>query len=265
MLGQLVPCGGGKPIPLARPRLIVGRAVDCDVRIDAATISSRHCSLDWRDERWFATDLGSRNGIKIDGIRRMAGELRPGGILSIAQLRYEVDYVQNVKESPAADRSPEAAPSAAPAAHGAQLGELIPCGGGAPIPLPGPKLIVGRSPACDVVLANSTVSSKHCELEFKEGFWHVRDLGSLNGVRVNGTNCQTKYLRPGDIVGIATLRFELAFQPSADEPPPDENPFALSLLEKARLTLDSAVGRGGGATPAGSGEDRRRMTIEDDV
>jgi pSer/pThr/pTyr-binding forkhead associated (FHA) protein len=103
-------------------------------------------------------------------------------------------------------------------------------------------LIVGRSPACDITLAFPMVSSKHCQLEFKSGFWHVRDLGSRNGIRVDGVFQLAKYLKPGEILAIAKHRYEIAYTQLADEPPPEENPFALSLMEKAGL-----VGRGGAA------------------
>src|SRR5262249_49466934 len=114
-----------------------------------------------------------------------------------------------------------------PPKSAAILGELIPCGGGPPIPLMKPMLRVGRSPACDITLAFPMVSSKHCQLDFKEGFWHVRDLGSRNGIRVDGIFQLAKYLRPGEILWIAKHRFEIAYTPQSDEPPPEENPFAM--------------------------------------
>ncbi len=88
------------------------------------------------------------------------------------------------------------------------------------------------------------VSSKHCQLEFKSGFWHVRDLGSRNGIRVDGVFQLAKYLKPGEVLSIAKHRYEIAYTPLADEAPPEENPFALSLMEKAGL-----VGRAGSALP----------------
>jgi len=112
---------------------------------------------------------------------------------------------------------------------------MIPCGGGAPIALTKERLIIGRHPMCDIQLAFPMVSGKHCQLEFKEGFWHVRDLGSRNGIRVDGVFQLAKYLKPGEILSIAKYRFEIAYTPLADEPPPEENPFALGLLEKAGL------------------------------
>ena len=66
------------------------------------------------------------------------------------------------------------------------LGELLPCGGGRPIPLLKPKLVVGRQRQCDISLPFTTVSSRHSEMEYRQGCWHVRDLGSKNGTYVNG-------------------------------------------------------------------------------
>jgi adenylate cyclase len=90
--GQLVPCGGGDPIPLRKPQLLVGRHDACDVVLRFATVSARHCQLEWTDQGWFVRDLGSRNGIRVDGIPCDEKVLAPGCVLSIAGLRYEVVY-----------------------------------------------------------------------------------------------------------------------------------------------------------------------------
>src|SRR5262245_19405305 len=93
MFGQLVPCGGGDPLPLLKPSLVVGRTPDCDLTLPFGTVSSRHCVLERRDGAWHVRDLGSRNGIRIDGVRTSEGRLLPGSVLWIAQNRYQVDYV----------------------------------------------------------------------------------------------------------------------------------------------------------------------------
>jgi len=316
MYGQLVPCGGGPPIPLLKPRMMVGRSPDCDIPIPLVTISSKHCYLEQRGGVWHVNDLASRNGIRIDGVRCQEGQLPPGCVLSIAQQRYQVEYKTVGRETVSSARSITAQPSPSPLAGPARvsdspaasrtasaprvitppvsqpvkqpgirladpdepvapatgqktvsetsmprnsasqrltapaatrppslsLGELVPCGGGAPIPLLKPSLLVGRSPACDITLEFPMISSKHCQLEFKSGFWHVRDLGSRNGIRVDGIVQLAKFVKPGEILSIAKHRYEIVYTPLADEPPPEENPFALSLLEKAGL-----AGRGAAA------------------
>jgi adenylate cyclase len=119
------------------------------------------------------------------------------------------------------------------------LGKLIPCGGGDAIPLTGPKLLVGRRSSCDIKLDFQNVSSHHCEFELRDGYWNVRDLGSSNGIKVNGERCTAKCITPGDVVTIAKHAFTIQYEVTGDGPAPeDENPFARSLMEKAGLEVE---------------------------
>ena len=117
------------------------------------------------------------------------------------------------------------------------LGELIPCGGGDPVPLLKNKLLVGRRSHCDIQLQFPNVSSHHCELEFINGFWRVQDLGSSNGVKINGERHDSKWLMPGDVLTIAKHRYEVHYKPPDGQRPPEdqEDIFARGLLEKAGL------------------------------
>ncbi len=118
----------------------------------------------------------------------------------------------------------------------AMLGELVPCGGGDAIPLLEAKLRIGRRSDCDIVLSFPNVSAQHCLLELINGYWFVHDLHSRNGLKVNGQRCDSKWLLPGDELTIARHRFEVIYEPVSDAPPPEEeDPFAISLLEKAGL------------------------------
>ena len=65
-------------------------------------------------------------------------------------------------------------------------GELVPVGGGDPIPMMKKRLRIGRREGCDIVLNYGNVSSHHCLLEIEEGYWFVRDLRSRNGIKING-------------------------------------------------------------------------------
>jgi len=124
------------------------------------------------------------------------------------------------------------------------FGELIPCGGGDPIPLLKSRLLVGRRGSCDISLRFPNISSHHCEFEMIEGFWIVRDLGSRNGIKVNGIRCASKWLMPGDVVAMAKHKYELSYTPSGSGPPPeDEDPFAIGLLEKAGLSMKNPAAR----------------------
>lgn len=119
------------------------------------------------------------------------------------------------------------------------FGELNPCGGGDPIPLQKPRLVVGRQPSCDIILRFPNVSSRHCEFQLLNGYWHVRDLGSRNGIKVNGIRCESHWLMPGDVLSVSKHRYEVNYSPEAEAPPPVEaapDPLSMSLLEKAGLS-----------------------------
>lgn len=114
-------------------------------------------------------------------------------------------------------------------------GELIPTGGGDPIPLLKQRLLIGRRLTCDISLQYPNISSQHCEMELQNGYWRIQDLGSSNGIKINGERCESKFLFPGDEVSIAKHKFEISYEPDADALPPEEDPFATSLMEKAGL------------------------------
>src|SRR5919108_2737442 len=64
--------------------------------------------------------------------------------------------------------------------------------------LSGDQLLIGRSRECEVVLADPNVSRRHAELRRDGGRWVIADLGSTNGVKVNGRRVDRAQLEPGD-------------------------------------------------------------------
>jgi pSer/pThr/pTyr-binding forkhead associated (FHA) protein len=120
-------------------------------------------------------------------------------------------------------------------------GELIPERGGDPIPLIRDNLVVGRRESCDICLRFPNVSHIHCELSFRNGYWHIRDRGSTNGVKVNGTRVQERYLHPGDTITIAKRNYTIEYQLVAGRQTLEEilegedDVMGQPLLEKAGL------------------------------
>jgi hypothetical protein len=76
------------------------------------------------------------------------------------------------------------------------------------------RFTIGREPACDMTLANETVSRWHASLERSSGEWLLADLGSTNGTRLNGWRVTTPIpVRAGDMVSFGTATFVLADRP----------------------------------------------------
>ena len=62
------------------------------------------------------------------------------------------------------------------------------------------RLLVGRHPACDVVVADPSVSRRHAQLTFRDGVWMLQDLASTNGTTVNGKPVGRITLQTGDVI-----------------------------------------------------------------
>jgi hypothetical protein len=72
--------------------------------------------------------------------------------------------------------------------------------------------VLGRSRDCDIVLTDANVSRRHAEITPTTDGWSISDLGSTNGVTVDGRRVRTSCpLQGGEEIelGTATLRFEL--------------------------------------------------------
>jgi large-conductance mechanosensitive channel len=64
-----------------------------------------------------------------------------------------------------------------------------------------PQIVVGRAENCDLRIENPTVSKNHFQLNFKSnGEYWIKDLGSSNGLFVNGQKVQQSILRHGDFI-----------------------------------------------------------------
>jgi hypothetical protein len=73
---------------------------------------------------------------------------------------------------------------------------------------------IGRSRQCDVVLTDPNVSRKHAEIRPRGGSWVVTDLGSTNGVTVNGRRINAPaVVKPGDEIGLGTSVIEFHLEP----------------------------------------------------
>lgn len=75
------------PGRLGRGRFTVGRAFDCDRRIDDPAVSRHHLELLWEDGRWIVSDLRSLNGVYVNGRRVWRAALEAGDHLLLGSTR----------------------------------------------------------------------------------------------------------------------------------------------------------------------------------
>jgi hypothetical protein len=68
------------------------------------------------------------------------------------------------------------------------------------------QAVIGRMPGCDVQLDDPSVSRRHARISKASNGWLVEDLGSTNGVMVNGTSVEREYLRGGEDLELGNVR-----------------------------------------------------------
>lgn len=129
--------------------------------------------------------------------------------------------------------------------------ELIKVGQGAGVRLNSvnrTRITIGRSDSCDVVVSDATVSRVHACLDRIGNQWRIRDLGSQNGVYLNGIRVhRSTPVSPGDAIALGDTSLRLA--ESHDEvrsdlitmhAAPETSRTALSPREKEILTQVAA-------------------------
>lgn len=82
-----------------------------------------------------------------------------------------------------------------------------PQGPGQTYPLNREVIHIGRHTSNDIVINERRVSRFHAEIRFERGQFVLYDLGSLNGVSVNGTLTRQTVLRNGDVVVLGSYSF----------------------------------------------------------
>ena len=146
--------------------LVIGRDPDqADVVLYSARISRRHCRIRAAGKAWQIEDLDSTNGVYVNGERvRKERMLTVGDVIGLGRADPPDFELVTSRDNMRSLTLP-----------------------------PAKRWTIGRTLDCDIALpADPTVSQHHAELTSEKGRLSVRDLGSLNGIRIDGRSCARK-------------------------------------------------------------------------
>jgi len=93
----------GPNIDLEKPIILIGRHQECDIQIPSRKISRRHCCIALVNDHLVIRDLGSTNGVRINGIKVVEGNLQANDEVMIGNMRYQLKWQS---ESEHTQRSP---------------------------------------------------------------------------------------------------------------------------------------------------------------
>jgi predicted component of type VI protein secretion system len=90
---------------------------------------------------------------------------------------------------------------------------LLQIAGGGAQPVGAGGAVIGRSRDADIVMEDPNVSRHHAEVRPSGGSWIVNDLGSTNGIKVNGRRVNgPQSLKRGDVIELGTSRVTFDLQ-----------------------------------------------------
>jgi ABC transport system ATP-binding/permease protein len=168
--------------------LNIGRAPECEIRLDYPMISWNHARITRSGKQWVIEDLASTNGTAINQIdnKIQRAVLEPADEIYLGS--YKIAASRILKE------------------RSLMQGE----GAFERVRLQGDRMVVGRDPSCDYPLNFPMISWHHAALERAADGIYVEDLGSRNGTYVNGVRIDSKTLvRQGQEIGLGSFRFQL--------------------------------------------------------
>ncbi len=254
-------------VPLVRDEITIGRKEGNTIRLTERNVSRRHARLRKADGAYLIEDLASYNGVKVNG-QRIGDEvqLEAGDEVTIG------DYViamQSDAASPGASTEPGGFAEPTPPAR---IVMLTP-------PAPGAEFAmrdgmrIGRAEDLDVWVNHRSISREHAEIRVDGEEVSIVDLGSANGMRVNGEDTKETVLSSGDVIELGQVRFRFVAEGehyvfesdrtvqmdavSLSEPPPSKTSY---IAAAAILLIAVIVGAG---IALSSGEETTSVPVVD--
>ena len=78
-------------LPATDGPVTLGRSRECDCVLAEPSVSRRHAELRRDGARWLLSDLGSRNGTRVNGVRLLdEAEVSPGDRVSLGDARFRL-------------------------------------------------------------------------------------------------------------------------------------------------------------------------------
>lgn len=112
------------------------------------------------------------------------------------------------------------------------------------------RLVVGRDPSCDISDDHSLLSRRHAEFVTTGTAVTVRDLGSRNGVFVNGHRAAERALEPGDVVQIGPLRARYVVDAAPVSIIPESVDDRTAMLRKPEVAVAATLAPAAAPVPA---------------
>lgn len=236
-------------VPLVRDEISIGRQEGNTIRLTERNVSRKHARLVRLSGGMFLEEVDARYGTLVNGdVVDGRTSIMPGDVIGIGDYRLALHSGEAIGDDSTLDGIPMP-PAPAPASseeptgpmgqHGDgstalvdldDLGELLDDEGERDVPhdehgtltitstnvqrqvftITRSPMIVGRTADNDIAIDHRSISRNHAKLLWSEGTFTVIDMGSANGVKVNGDFYKRADLHPGDELELGHVKMHFA-------------------------------------------------------
>lgn len=198
---------GTKPVIVhfVRDEYTIGRDEGNAVRLTERNISRHHARVQKTSGTWRIYDLGSYNGCYVNGARVVETQsLQHGDLIQLGDYRLSVE-----DEEVGTGRTDGVLTLPGRPGINTQADRLVMMAGpgaGQEFVLNAERMVLGRGEECDISINHPSVSRVHAEVRrLGEGRYEFVDLGSANGIRINGVEMPSTLLDGRDVIELGDV------------------------------------------------------------
>ncbi len=209
-----LPGGKRQEFTLSKSNIVIGRAAFNDVVLADPSVSRRHARVERTSRGYEVIDLGSANGITVNGVRMARGILRSGDVFGVGDssfrfihgqerspdmtyVRAEGDLDTTLADAPLATNLEETAWPRVVVLMADRTWD---------VPMRVDSLTIGSAADNAVVIDSERVSRHHAVIEREAGSFLIRDLRSANGTWVREERIAKKVIEDGDMLRVGSTR-----------------------------------------------------------
>jgi len=265
--------GEGRTVESADAVALIGRGAECSVHIDDEAASHKHCRIEQgADGSFTVSDLGSRNGTRLNGDAIKTQALKVGDVILIGTTTIAVQALGSAEHPSTAPTEP-LKPPPPEVLHPIRLDFLAGPNKGQSFAVTRKLTRIGRRRRDnDLALVETGISNRHAEIRCGADGFEIADVGSRNGTFVNNQRVTRSPIKPGDRIQLGRCLLEVRAMDATTEPTaqiPKPSPLELApieaeepgtadvALDESGAALDEAEGGGEPVSPAS----RRRVVL----
>jgi pSer/pThr/pTyr-binding forkhead associated (FHA) protein len=220
-----LPAGGEQEYEISKAEITIGRGETNDIVLQDTKASRTHARFDFNENGEVEVlDLGSTNGVKVNGVRVEKAVLKPEDVVVIGDSQFHFersaeDELDMTIIDTEADLDRTIADFVMPVAINDTSEDrlvIFTPDRTWEVPLNGKvdSLTIGRADNNDIVIDSSSVSRAHAQIIRDHKTFILKDLNSSNGIWLNGEKREEIVLEDGKSIriGFATLIFKSGFR-----------------------------------------------------